>query len=718
MATVPAKLDEHDVRTIVSKARLQLLFNHDFFAALALGLDPELVDNPQMIESIWGKQPPTMATDGRKMYYAADFVRKTPFKQLTGVIAHEALHMGFGHHTRRGERDPNLFNVACVAPHTMIRLSNGTEKPVTEIQPGDSLMGYGTSIAVALTKNRAQPMLRLTLSSGHVLECTHEHRVLTSRGFIEAGSLRKGDTCFVERAARADRQNQGAGEEQEHQAANRASDWPDLYSGQQHRAVAQDQGANATGAVSLACGDLDADASGVLGRTDRRGGDCDRHPSDGEGAEVSQHLSQHHEHLPADDGMDAETGVLDNLRRQLRWKLVFQGDVGRRIGGAGTEGGFAVLGDEATASGALPELLRSPAEARASLVSHAANGGFDEADSSFEPARLERIEECAVQERYDIVTTGGHYTASGVIVHNCDLIINHICTESGLELPPDAITADKIWPMLKNKHGYKKEELAFLDAESLYDLLEKNATKITCTGWGGVIDARNPDGSKVGKEELEQLQQEAKASLAQAAIQAKNRGKLPGSMQGILDQMLEPKVNWVDRLHRFITHDMPFDYTWRRPNRRYVNEGLYMPSTIKMRIGKIVVFIDTSGSVSDGELQQFLGELSSISSLVQPEKIIVVPIDCQVHEAGIVEYGPGETITSLRTDGRGGTSFVPAFEWLKAKTEIEPTHVIYMTDMEGQFPAEEYPVPTLWVATTKHKAPWGETVHIEVGRGH
>jgi predicted metal-dependent peptidase len=84
------------------KARSQLLMDQPFFGTLALRLRPLQRDDIK-----------TAATDGTHLYYNADFISKLDPIQLRGLIAHEVMHCVFNHTTRRQEREPGLWNVAC-----------------------------------------------------------------------------------------------------------------------------------------------------------------------------------------------------------------------------------------------------------------------------------------------------------------------------------------------------------------------------------------------------------------------------------------------------------------------------------------------------------------------------------------------------------------------------------------------------------------------------
>lgn len=89
-----------DAESVMLKARAQLLLEHPFFGVLALKLK-FVVD-----ESI-----STANTDGTRLSFAPKFVNKQTMPQSKGLIAHEIMHIVLNHHTRRGDRDPDLWNI-------------------------------------------------------------------------------------------------------------------------------------------------------------------------------------------------------------------------------------------------------------------------------------------------------------------------------------------------------------------------------------------------------------------------------------------------------------------------------------------------------------------------------------------------------------------------------------------------------------------------------
>lgn len=86
----------------ITKARTALVMEHPFWGALALYLKP--VEDPTC---------DTMWTDGERLGYNLQFLDTLTELQLKGVIAHEVSHCAYRHHTRRGDRDGQLWNEAC-----------------------------------------------------------------------------------------------------------------------------------------------------------------------------------------------------------------------------------------------------------------------------------------------------------------------------------------------------------------------------------------------------------------------------------------------------------------------------------------------------------------------------------------------------------------------------------------------------------------------------
>jgi predicted metal-dependent peptidase len=101
----------------LTRARVQLLLTHPFFASLCMRLDLRVAGIP------------TMATNGKTIYYNAAFVESLTPAELQGVLAHEVMHCALAHHCRRGARDLQIWNEAADLAINPIILNSGLTLP-------------------------------------------------------------------------------------------------------------------------------------------------------------------------------------------------------------------------------------------------------------------------------------------------------------------------------------------------------------------------------------------------------------------------------------------------------------------------------------------------------------------------------------------------------------------------------------------------------------
>jgi len=210
---------------------------------------------------------------------------------------------------------------------------------------------------------------------------------------------------------------------------------------------------------------------------------------------------------------------------------------------------------------------------------------------------------------------------------------------------------------------------------------------------------------------VEEIEAEIKQKVVQAAHSARAQGKLPGNMESMIDDMLKPVVDWKSKLREHFERVFPSDYSWMRPNRRFLHEGLYLPGVEKDGTGHIVVGVDTSSSVSDDEIKQFIGEINSICEDVVPEKVTV--IYCHTNVWAVDEFEADEDFT-VRPRRGGGTEFVPVFEEVERRG-IQPKALIYLTDLgcNGYPTTPSYPV--IWGATDRYSTPpFGEVIDVNI----
>jgi predicted metal-dependent peptidase len=137
-------------------------------------------------------------------------------------------------------------------------------------------------------------------------------------------------------------------------------------------------------------------------------------------------------------------------------------------------------------------------------------------------------------------------------------------------------------------------------------------------GDGAGMDEHDWDGAgEATPEQVQARAQEIDRALRQGEMLAKKRGDGAGNSDGIIGDLLAPKVDWREQLRDFVREQCQGrdESTWRRPNRRYMAQDIYMPSSISERVGELVVGFDTSGSCFSGTvIQKFVAELPAVGS--------------------------------------------------------------------------------------------------------
>lgn len=172
----------------------------------------------------------------------------------------------------------------------------------------------------------------------------------------------------------------------------------------------------------------------------------------------------------------------------------------------------------------------------------------------------------------------------------------------------------------------------------------------------------------------------------------KNHGNLPAGLKEMLDQILEemkPRFNWrrILRLFAASSNSSYLKNTIRRPSKRY---GTTPGIKVKRR-HRLLLAIDTSGSVQQQELAEFFGEIYHIWR--QGAEIFIVECDTHIHS----KY-PYKGTAPTHIKGRGGTDFTAPIQF--ANEEYHPDAILYFTDGYAPPPAVQTRYPIMWIMSS------------------
>ena len=233
------------------------------------------------------------------------------------------------------------------------------------------------------------------------------------------------------------------------------------------------------------------------------------------------------------------------------------------------------------------------------------------------------------------------------------------------------------------KGGLLDRKYAGMDSQTVYNLLRQDKNDDGGAGGGGdgagLDDHDWESGEAMSQEEIEQVAKDINQAIRQGQLMA---GKLGGKQSRTLDSLIEPKVDWREQLREFVSSTAVGKdiSTWQRVNRRWLQHDVYMPSTITETVGRIVVAVDTSGSIGGPELTKFLSEVQGICINAMPEKVDLLYWDTEV--AGHEVYGRDDLhklVKSTKPAGGGGTDPACIPKYIEAKG-LRPDCVVVLTD--------------------------------------
>jgi predicted metal-dependent peptidase len=289
----------------------------------------------------------------------------------------------------------------------------------------------------------------------------------------------------------------------------------------------------------------------------------------------------------------------------------------------------------------------------------------------------------------------------------CDYAVNQLLVNDGLEEPPgvlfettyDGMTAEEIYPYIDQADDESPMDQHLYDGAS-------DAPSQTSPTQDQEVGQSAP--SPLSEAERDELSTQWQQRLAGAAQQAAQAGKLDPKIARLIEQLLRPSVPWRNVLARFMNSSARIDYNLSRPSQRREGDAI-LPSLYLRRID-LVVAIDTSGSVGEDELNEFITELNAIKGSMNA-RITLLACDAALDQNGPWTFETWEPLELPdRLHGGGTTDFTPVFDWVQSNTSAADL-LIYFTDARGEFPAQPS-IATLWLVKGSAPVPWGQRIQL------
>jgi predicted metal-dependent peptidase len=273
-----------------------------------------------------------------------------------------------------------------------------------------------------------------------------------------------------------------------------------------------------------------------------------------------------------------------------------------------------------------------------------------------------------------------------------DALINKYAKDKGYQLPPGGVHI-----------AWVTEDM---DSEAVYERLKQDQKEQSKHGGGG-FDGQGDLEDGLDATEAASME----ATISAAAKVARECGDKSNLIDRVLGKVGQSKVPWQDVLRAMMTAAARNDYTYRRPSRRFIGQGLYLPSLYSEGVGGLAIGFDTSGSVSQRDCDRIAEEVRAIVDDLQPAFVEVIYCDTQIQS--VQRFDQGDDL-QLKPRGGGGTRFAPVFDHIRTSTD-EYCGLIYFTDLEGPVADLKDPgIPVVWGQTTSrvHTVPFGTITQV------
>ena len=291
----------------------------------------------------------------------------------------------------------------------------------------------------------------------------------------------------------------------------------------------------------------------------------------------------------------------------------------------------------------------------------------------------------------------------------CDHAINLLLLELGFRLPAGGcvdrrfygLTADEIYDRLVNEVGGTRRSTT---GHQIPDGSSEDATG-TCPDVGpDLIEADDPRVRPVQDADMPDLEarQDLQRELRNDAMQ-KLQGTGAAQFHREFSAARSEMIDWRALLRAFLSDRIRNDWSLWPYSKRYVHRGLFMPSVGVEAPGNLVFAIDTSGSMSDEDLEGIVGELRGFRETF-PTRLTVLQCDAVLQSVqNFGEMDGTEIPPRMRIHGRGGTDFRPVFNWIEGHEES--CVLLFATDGFGTFPRKAPYHPVLWLLSPPHLEP-------------
>ena len=215
-------------------------------------------------------------------------------------------------------------------------------------------------------------------------------------------------------------------------------------------------------------------------------------------------------------------------------------------------------------------------------------------------------------------------------------------------------------------------------------------------------------------EQKEQIRDEIKQAVMEAAKVA-GSGNCPAGIRRMIKNLVEPQMDWRELLNCQIQSCFKSDFTFARPNRKMWGTGIVLPGMLPDEQLSVSIAIDTSGSIGEQMLRDFLSEIKGIMEQFSEYNVNLWTFDTKVHNHQVFSSDNIEDIMDYDIKGGGGTAFDVNWQHMKDLDLLPEKFVMFTDGMPfGSWGDPDY-CDTIFIihGNKKIEAPFGTTCYFE-----
>jgi predicted metal-dependent peptidase len=235
--------------------------------------------------------------------------------------------------------------------------------------------------------------------------------------------------------------------------------------------------------------------------------------------------------------------------------------------------------------------------------------------------------------------------------------------------------------------------------------------------------AGNKAGNEPGPEQYtDEQKKEIREKFKNATIQSarsSDASQLPGGVKRLVDELVNPQLSWKELLPQQIQSIIKSDYTFSRPSRKGLDQGIWIAGMDREQTIDVAIGIDTSGSMTDLMCRDILSEVKGCMDQYSDFRIHLFCFDTSVHNPQTFTEHNMEEFMEYDVQGGGGTDFDCCWDYMKEQGIVPKKFIMFTDGYPWNSWGDETYCDTLFIihgggwGRVKPEAPFGITVHYE-----